>query len=101
MPGAGAAELAQRQTWWLLTVAASAAGIGLIAWGNMAMKIVGVALIAAPHLIGAPEPEAFAGVVPPELSGLFAVRVLAVGAVGWAALGAIAGHFWSREQPTA
>lgn len=100
MPGAGAAELDLRQTWWLLTVAASAAGIALLAYGNTAARLAGVALIAAPHLIGAPEPDTFAGVVPPELSGLFAVRVLAVGAVGWAALGAIAGHFWSRESAT-
>ena len=97
LPGAAAGELAERQLWWLATVAATVAGIGLIAWGNTAARIAGAALIAAPHLIGAPHPEAFGGVVPPELSALFAARVLAVGALGWAALGALAGYFWSRE----
>ncbi len=97
LPGMGAGELGQRQLWWLFTVAGTLAGIGLIAWGNTATKIVGAVMIAAPHLVGAPHPEAFEGVVPPELSALFTARVLAIGALGWAALGALAGHFWSRE----
>ena len=101
LPGAAAAELSQRQLWWLFTVAGTLAGIALLAWGNPAIKIVGAVLIAAPHLIGAPHPEAFEGVVPPELAALFTARVLAVAALTWAALGALAGHFWSREASTA
>jgi cobalt transporter subunit CbtA len=97
LPGASAAELAQRQLWWLFTVAGTLAGIALLAWGNPATKIVGLVMIATPHLIGAPHPHEFSGVVPPELSALFAARVLAIGALGWAALGALAGYFWSRE----
>lgn len=97
LPGAAAGELVARQLWWIATVLGTAAGIALIAWGNPALKIAGAALIAAPHLVGAPHPEAFEGVVPPELSALFAARVLVVGALVWAALGALAGHFWSRE----
>ncbi len=101
LPGAAAGELVQRQIWWLATVAGTFIGIGLIAWGNIAAKIAGAALIAAPHLVGAPHPLAFEGVVPPELSALFAARVLAVGALGWGALGALAGHFWSRDATAA
>ncbi|MCH8953274.1 MAG: CbtA family protein [Proteobacteria bacterium] len=101
LPGAAAGELAQRQLWWLATVAGTAIGIALIAWGNTAAKIAGAVLIAAPHLVGAPHPHEFEGVVPPELSALFAARVLVVGALGWAALGALAGHFWSREAAPA
>ncbi|MHA1528707.1 MAG: CbtA family protein [Alphaproteobacteria bacterium] len=101
LPGAAAGELAQRQIWWLVTVVGTLAGIGLIAWGNTAAKIAGAVLIAAPHLVGAPHPHSFEGVVPPELSALFAARVLAVGALGWAALGALAGYFWSREAAAA
>jgi cobalt transporter subunit CbtA len=100
LPGAAAAELAQRQIWWLFTVAGTLAGIALLAWGNPATKIAGAVMIAAPHLFGAPHPHDFTGVVPPELSALFAARVLAVGALSWAALGTLAGHFWSREQAT-
>jgi cobalt transporter subunit CbtA len=101
LPGAAAADLAQRQLWWLVTVGGTLAGIALLAWGNTAAKIAGAVLIAAPHIYGAPHPHEFSGVVPPELSALFVARVLAVGALGWAALGALAGHFWSREQATA
>jgi cobalt transporter subunit CbtA len=101
LPGAAAGELLARQFWWLGTVLATACGIALIAWGGTTLKIAGAALITLPHLVGAPHPEAFAGVVPPELSALFAARVLAVGALAWAALGALAGHFWSREAGAA
>jgi cobalt transporter subunit CbtA len=101
LPGAAAGELAQRQIWWLATVAGTFIGIALIAWGNTAAKIAGVVLIAAPHLVGAPHPHEFEGVVPPELAALFAARVLVVGALAWATLGALAGHFWSREAATA
>ena len=98
LPGAAAAELSQRQLWWLVTVAGTLVGTALLAWGNPATKIAGAVMIAAPHIYGAPHPHEFYGVVPPELSALFAARVLAVGALGWAALGALAGHFWSRES---
>jgi cobalt transporter subunit CbtA len=98
LPGAAAGELSQRQIWWLFTVAGTLAGIALMAWGAPATKIAGAVMIAAPHLFGAPHPHEFEGVVPPELSALFAARVLAVGALSWAALGALAGHFWSRES---
>lgn len=101
LPGAAAGELVARQFWWLGTAFATAAGIALITWGGNALKLAGAALITLPHLVGAPHPEAFEGVVPPELSALFSARVLAVGALAWAALGALAGHFWSRETHVA
>jgi cobalt transporter subunit CbtA len=100
LPGAAAGELGQRQVWWLFTVAGTLAGIALIAWGGPATKIAGAMMIAAPQVYGAPHPHEFTGVVPPELAALFAARVLAVGALSWAALGALAGHFWSRERAT-
>ena len=100
LPGAAAGELGQRQVWWLFTVAGTLAGIALLAWGDAATKIAGAVMIAAPHLFGAPHPHEFEGVVPPELAALFAARVLAVGALSWAALGALAGYFWSREKAT-
>lgn len=101
LPGAAAGGLLERQIWWIATVLGTAGGIALIAWGGTAAKVAGAVLIAAPHLVGAPHPEAFEGVVPPELSALFAARVLAVGALAWAALGTLAGHFWSREAHAA
>ena len=97
MPGSAAGALFDRQVWWLGTTVVTLGGIALIAFGTPALKVAGAALIAVPHVIGAPHPDTFHGVVPPELSALFAARVLVVGALGWAVLGALAGHFWSRE----
>jgi cobalt transporter subunit CbtA len=100
LPGASSAPLEERQAWWLATVAASAAGIALGIYGGMMWKLAGLALIVAPHLLGAPHPEQFFGRVPPELSALFATRSLGVGAASWLTLGAVAGLFWSRRDAT-
>lgn len=101
LPGAGAAVLEDRQLWWLLTAGLTTAGLGLAAFGRGPLRLGGLGLIALPHLFGAPLAAGYEGVVPPELSALFAARVLAVGALAWAALGALAGHFWSREAQAA
>ena len=101
LPGAGAAALEARQLWWLLTVAATAAGLWLVAFHGWGAGAAGIALILLPHLVGAPMPDGHEGVAPPELAGLFAARALGVGAVTWLLLGGLAGHFWARERPAA
>lgn len=97
LPGSGAAALEARQLWWLLTAALTLAGIGVLAAVKSPLRYGGLVLIAIPHLIGAPHPDGYAGVTPPELAAHFAARVLVVGAIGWVALGWIAGLLWSRE----
>lgn len=96
LPGTIAAELHLRQIWWWGTVLATATGLGLIGYGRGVVTMaVALALLAAPHVIGAPQAEQYWGVAPPELAANFAARVLGVGLVVWAAMGWIAGHFWS------
>jgi predicted cobalt transporter CbtA len=56
----------------------------------------GLALMAAPHLIGAPQPERIGGAVPPELAGHFAAASLVTAAVFWCVLGWLSGTFWRR-----
>lgn len=98
LPGSAAADVGIRQIWWFGTVAATAVALWLIAFGRgWAMWGVGVILLLAPHVIGAPHPGDFSGPVPPELAGEFASRALGVGLAAWAILGSLAGHFWSRE----
>jgi cobalt transporter subunit CbtA len=98
LPGTIAAELHLRQLWWWGTVGATATGLALIGYGKGVVPIVtAVALLAAPHVIGAPEAEQYWGVAPPELAATFAARVLGVGLVVWAVLGWLAGHFWSAK----
>jgi len=101
VPGVAYVDLVARQVWWWSTVAATLAGLALIAFGRgWAAWAVAAALILAPHLIGAPHPDSFAGPVPPELAALFASRALGVGFAAWAVLGLLAGHFWRREGKT-
>ena len=98
LPGSAAADMGLRQAWWFGTVGATAAGIALIAFGKgWQARGIAAVLILAPHAIGAPHPETFAGPVPPELAGLFAGRALGVGLVAWVLLGLFAAWFWIRE----
>ena len=97
LPGTIAAELGARQLWWWATVAATLTACGLLAYGRHVWAIgVAVVLVAAPHVIGAPQIDAFYGMAPPELAAAFTARVLGVGLVVWLCLGWLAGHFWQR-----
>ncbi|MFN0219597.1 MAG: CbtA family protein [Hyphomicrobium sp.] len=97
LPGAAAAELLSRQTWWIATATATAAGIWLLfRVANPLAFLAGVALIVAPHLIGAPHPHDFSSTVPAELAGHFTSTSLAVHAVLWVLVGAASGYFWQR-----
>ncbi len=102
VPGVAAADVAARQVWWWGTVGATAAGLGLIAFGSgFVTWVAAAALMLVPHLIGAPHPDSFTGPVPPEIAALFAARALGVGLAAWALLGLLAGHFWQRETAAA
>ena len=98
VPGAAAADLTARQVWWASTVAATAAGLALLAFAeNFALKALGIIALVAPHVIGAPHPEpGIHGSVPPELAAHFVVRTLATAALFWAVLGATCGTLWRR-----
>lgn len=99
VPGVAYTDITLRQIWWWGTVIATAAGLGLIAFGQgWAAWGAAVILLLAPHIIGAPHPEAFTGPVPPELASLYASRALAVGMAAWAMLGLFAGHFWNGDD---
>lgn len=94
-----AAEITQRQIWTVGTTVATMLGISAIVFGTKrAHWAVGLVVLAFPHIIGAPHPEAFGGTVPPELAAEFAARSLAVGSVGWITLGVLAAYFWLKEN---
>lgn len=93
-PGMAGADISLSQMWWWATVAATAAGLALAAFGTgWAPRIAGAALILAPHVAGAPQPDGHAGAVPPEVAGLFVSRALGVSLIAWTAMGALAGRF--------
>lgn len=97
LPGMAAADLVARQIWWVLTIAASATGIWLIAFGrNWTAWAPAIVLLALPHVIGAPHPHELTGPTPPELASLFAGRALGVGLAAWLMLGLFASHLLQR-----
>ncbi|EPJ46465.1 MAG: hypothetical protein OFPII_20380 [Osedax symbiont Rs1] len=54
VPGTNAAELEDRQIWWLFCAISSAIGIAILYYAANNFKLAGILLIALPHLIGAP-----------------------------------------------
>ena len=99
VPGALTAELGARQGWWFLCVAATATGLWMLVFRSGTLWIVaGIALMALPHIIGAPQPARMGGAVPPELAGHFAAASLATAAIIWCMLGWLSGTFWQRAE---
>ncbi|MGB0632103.1 MAG: CbtA family protein [Alphaproteobacteria bacterium] len=97
VPGAKAAALSDRQVWWFLCAALTAAGLwAMIFRTGAAWAIGGIVLIALPHLIGAPVPDRLGGSVPPELAAHFVAASLFTAAVFWCVTGWLAGTFWNR-----
>lgn len=98
VPGSVAAGLAARQVWWLSAVATAAIGLWLLAFARSALwQVAAVAIIALPHIVGAPHPAGGeAGVAPPELAARFAATSIVMSAVSWALIGWLAGTFYER-----
>jgi cobalt transporter subunit CbtA len=97
LPGMPAAELAPRQAWWIATVAATGAGLALLVLRRSVIAaLVGVALIVAPHLVGAPTAPAVETAVPHQLWWQFVVAVTVTSFVFWVALGGVTGALIGR-----
>ena len=58
IPGTEAAILEDRQAWWLFCALASAGGLAVLYYANHFFKLIGLGLLLAPHIIGAPMPVA-------------------------------------------
>ena len=98
VPGVAAAEVQSRQIWWFTTVFLTVIGIWLIAFKpKIKYFFIGSALIIAPHIFGAPEPNMFTGPAPTEIGALFASRALGIGLVSWAILGGLSAFFLHKE----
>jgi cobalt transporter subunit CbtA len=98
LPGMAAADLLARQSWWFLTATLTALAIWLFLRSEQPLlKLLAVALLLAPHVLGAPHlGEAVAGKVPAELASRFAAMSLAVQAALWIATGIAVGVLWPR-----
>ena len=92
LPGMPAGDLAIRQIWWIGTIAATGAGLYLIATRSQIWAIAAAAvLIALPHVIGAPIAASHESAVPAGLAAAFAANAIAAGAVFWTLIGLFLG----------
>ena len=96
LPGM-AAPLGPRQLWWAATAVATAAGLGLLAFRREPpWAILAVALLVAPHLVGAPQPTEHGMPVPEGLAHRFAVTVIGTSFLFWLVLGVLSAILFGR-----
>ena len=99
LPAMPAAELDQRQVWWIATAVATGIGLALLVFKqSLPLAILAVALIIVPHLVGAPKPDSFETPVPTVLAHDFVVMVFVISLVFWVVLGGTVGFLRSRVQ---
>jgi cobalt transporter subunit CbtA len=99
LPGMQAAGLMARQEWWLSTAAATALGLGLLVFARQPIvRVIGVAILILPHLVGAPIAPHGASALPAELAAEFATASLATAALFWLLLGGISGWLYRRFE---
>lgn len=97
LPGTAAAELVNRQGWWLGTVVATVGGLMLLGYGKGGpWKALGAVLLVVPHVIGAPHPATPESLAPAALQNQFIVAALISSAIFWIALGGLVGFFANR-----
>jgi cobalt transporter subunit CbtA len=99
LPGTAAADLALRQTWWIGTAASTAAGIALLVFGrNALLKVLGVAILVVPHVIGAPQPAVHSMLAPEALEAQFKLASQLTNMAFWLALGLISAWLFRRNR---
>lgn len=99
LPGTAAAELSQRQLWWIGTAASTAAGLALLVFGqNWLLKVLGAAILVVPHVIGAPQPLVHESLAPEALESQFRVASLLTNALFWVALGLVSAWLFRRSN---
>lgn len=100
LPGSAAAPLIARQLWWLATVICTGGGLALLAFRRRPWPVLaGLALLLAPHLLGAPHPASPDGAVPAALAQQFVVTTLAILALFWLLLGLACAGCLRRFRP--
>ncbi|QUS40178.1 cobalt transporter [Tardiphaga alba] len=97
VPGQPVADLTLRQTWWIGTACATAAGLGLLIFRKASWAaLLGLGLIVLPHLIGAPQAPAGHTDVPEALAHSFVVAAAVTGLIFWALLGVVTSLAYAR-----
>jgi cobalt transporter subunit CbtA len=98
LPGAEAAPLAARQFWWVLTVASVAAGLALLWFGPLPLKLAGALFLIVPYLVGAPHLSTTTGDVLAQLTQPFVLATALANGVFWLMLGALTAAFYKKNS---
>jgi cobalt transporter subunit CbtA len=97
LPGTQAAPLLDRQIWWVTTALLTGSGLGMVIFMRQATwRVFGVALIALPHMIGAPQQAEHVGLAPEALTHQFVVVATVTSLVFWVCLGTSTGYLFRR-----
>ena len=92
LPGMPAGDLMARQLWWAGTVLATGGALLLLAKTRASWALaVAIALVVAPHIIGAPAAPDEPSAVPAHLATQFAAITLGSALVFWLLLGSVFG----------
>jgi len=98
LPGTAAAELTARQGWWIGTAAATACALALLFFTrHRVLRLAALALLALPHIIGAPQPAEQASLAPESLQQHFQLAALVSNTVFWIVLGWLSAWFYTRD----
>jgi len=93
MPGMVAADISERQIWWVAAVVCTLIGLGLLAFGKGAVfKVLGVVIFGAPHI----DLSEMSSSLPPELAAQYVVASLTTTGLFWLVLGASVGGLLQR-----
>jgi cobalt transporter subunit CbtA len=99
LPGTHAAPLFDRQLWWVGTASCTAAGLWLAGFaGKPLVRVFGLALLCAPHAIGAPHPQIDDGASIGDLAKEFIRATYLANAALWLSLGVLVGIFGRPEK---
>lgn len=98
LPGTAAADLLQRQIWWVGTAASTAVAIALVVFGkHWALKVLGIVIVVIPHIMGAPQPLVHSSLAPEALESQFKIASQLTNFAFWLALGVISAWLFRRK----
>ncbi|HDS1819750.1 TPA: CbtA family protein [Pseudomonas putida] len=99
LPGTAAADLGQRQAWWVGTASATALGLALLVFArHWLLKALGAVLLVLPHVFGAPQPEVHQSLAPEALEAQFKIASWLTNAAFWVALGLLSAWLYRRSS---
>ena len=88
LPGVPVADIALRQTWWLIAVLSASASLWIALLSPLPVwkYVLAVLVFAAPHIYGAPTTDEVSN-LPAAWAALFAVRSVGISFIAWMILG--------------